>query len=50
MVVIEDDFAVCDTLDEKFAKVTTIIIEPMNSGTAIVDKLGYMLQEEGNFF
>lgn len=33
-------------LDIEFAKVTSIIIEPGNSGSAIMDKLGYLLQEE----
>jgi hypothetical protein len=31
----------------KLIQVTTILVEPNNSGTAIIDKLGYMLQEEG---
>ncbi|KAI8610454.1 S-adenosyl-L-methionine-dependent methyltransferase [Chytriomyces sp. MP71] len=44
--VIEDDFVASDAMDPKFSEVTTIIIEPPNSGTAIVDKLGYLLQEE----
>ncbi|KAJ3251106.1 hypothetical protein HDU77_006135 [Chytriomyces hyalinus] len=44
--VIEEDFVSSDATDAKFAEVTTILIEPPNSGTAIVDKLGYLLQEE----
>ncbi|ORY48086.1 S-adenosyl-L-methionine-dependent methyltransferase [Rhizoclosmatium globosum] len=44
--IVEEDFATSDASDEKFAEVNTIIIEPPNSGTLIVDKLGYLLQEE----
>ncbi|KAJ3101518.1 putative methyltransferase nsun7 [Physocladia obscura] len=44
--IIEEDFVTSASEDEKFADVTTIIVEPPNSGTAVVDKLGYLLQEE----
>ncbi|KAJ3322157.1 putative methyltransferase nsun7 [Blyttiomyces sp. JEL0837] len=44
--VIDSDFITSDATDPTFNRVTTIIVEPPNSGTAIVDKLGYMLQEE----
>ncbi|KAI9352890.1 S-adenosyl-L-methionine-dependent methyltransferase [Obelidium mucronatum] len=44
--IIEDDFVTSDATDERFSEVSTIIIEPPNSGTSIVDKLGYLLQEE----
>ncbi|KAJ3209744.1 hypothetical protein HDU67_005963 [Dinochytrium kinnereticum] len=44
--VIESDFLSCDVDDEQFSKVRTIIVEPPTTGGAIVDKLGYLLQEE----
>ncbi|KAJ3209940.1 putative methyltransferase nsun7 [Entophlyctis luteolus] len=44
--IIEQDFVTADAESNQFAEVSTIIIEPPNSGTAIVDKLGYLLQEE----
>jgi hypothetical protein len=46
VTVIEEDFSTCNVYDEQFAKVSTVLVEPMNSGTTIVDKLGFMLQEE----
>ncbi|KAI8927514.1 hypothetical protein BC831DRAFT_452189 [Entophlyctis helioformis] len=46
VTIVEDDFAQIDTHDARFADVTAIVLEPSNSGTAIVDKLGFMLQEE----
>ncbi|TPX31254.1 hypothetical protein SmJEL517_g05356 [Synchytrium microbalum] len=44
--VVEDDFMSVNVKDPKYEKVSTIICEPACSGSAIVDKLGYMLQEE----
>lgn len=46
MTIIEEEFALTDYNDARFAKVSTIVVEPVNSGTTIIDKLGYMLQEE----
>ncbi|KAJ2994941.1 hypothetical protein HDV02_001170 [Globomyces sp. JEL0801] len=46
VTIVEEDFSMCDTNDPRFEKVSTIIVEPVNSGTTIVDKLGFMLQEE----
>ncbi|KAJ3417169.1 hypothetical protein HDV05_006375 [Chytridiales sp. JEL 0842] len=44
--IIESEFITSDADEERFAKVSTILVEAPNSGTAIVDKLGYLLQEE----
>ncbi|KAI8823776.1 S-adenosyl-L-methionine-dependent methyltransferase [Fimicolochytrium jonesii] len=44
--IIESEFTTLDPLDPKFANVSVIIVEPLNSGTGILDKLGYLLQEE----
>ncbi|KAJ3041729.1 hypothetical protein HDV00_008817 [Rhizophlyctis rosea] len=44
--LIESDFLTSDPSDPKFANVTVIVLEPPNSGTAILDKLNYLLQEE----
>ncbi|KAJ3128101.1 hypothetical protein HK098_005155 [Nowakowskiella sp. JEL0407] len=44
--VIEEDFLACDPNDSKYANVKIIICEPANSGSAIIDKLGFLLQEE----
>ncbi|KAI8906764.1 S-adenosyl-L-methionine-dependent methyltransferase [Gorgonomyces haynaldii] len=44
--VIESDFALCNVLDSRFAQASVVIVEPANSGTGVVDRLGYMLQEE----
>ncbi|KAJ3083683.1 hypothetical protein HK102_000952, partial [Quaeritorhiza haematococci] len=46
VTVLEDDFLTCDVDDPMFAEVSVVICEPPNSGTAIMDKLGYLLQEE----
>jgi 16S rRNA C967 or C1407 C5-methylase (RsmB/RsmF family) len=46
VTVIEDDFSISNFKDNQYKDVTTIIVEPVNSGTTIVDKLGFMLQEE----
>ncbi|KAJ3275849.1 putative 28S rRNA (cytosine-C(5))-methyltransferase [Terramyces sp. JEL0728] len=46
VTIIEDEFSICDMHDPKFAKVELAVVEPVNSGTTIVDKLSYMLQEE----
>lgn len=46
MTILEEDFVLCDTKREQFKDVTTVLVEPSNSGTTIVDKLSYMLQEE----
>ncbi|KAJ1342402.1 hypothetical protein BSLG_003027 [Batrachochytrium salamandrivorans] len=45
-VIVQDDFARCDTQDPRYSQVSVVFLEPPNSGTAIVDKLGFMLQEE----
>ncbi len=47
MTVIEDEFIMANFKDQQFADITTIIVEPANSGTTVLDKLGFMLQEEG---
>jgi len=39
------DFLLTDPNDEKFSNVGAIICEPRSIGNAIVDKLGYMMQE-----
>ncbi|KAJ3171281.1 putative 28S rRNA (cytosine-C(5))-methyltransferase [Irineochytrium annulatum] len=44
--VMDSDFLTCDAQDDQFAMVSTVIVEPPSSGGAIVDKLGYLLQEE----
>ncbi|KAL5032021.1 hypothetical protein BDV3_000619 [Batrachochytrium dendrobatidis] len=44
--IIEGDFGLCDTQDPRFSNVTIVVLEPPNSGTLIIDKLGFMLQEE----
>ncbi|KAI9343907.1 S-adenosyl-L-methionine-dependent methyltransferase [Zopfochytrium polystomum] len=44
--IIESDFLVSDPTDEKFKNVKLILVEPPSSGTAVVDKLGFLLQEE----
>ena len=44
---IASDFLCIDPRDERFANVKAVIIEPPNTGTGIVDKMGYLLQEEG---
>ena len=36
--------------DPMFDKVDCVLVEPSNSGTAVLDKLGYLLQEEGAYF
>eukprot|EP00842_Homolaphlyctis_polyrhiza_P001041 jgi/Hompol1/1938/HPOL_001410-RA len=46
VVIVEEDFAFADIHDPRFAQVSAVVVEPSNSGTAIVDKLGFMLQEE----
>nr|KAJ3419985.1 hypothetical protein HK105_006256 [Polyrhizophydium stewartii] len=46
VTIVENDFSISDVHDARFANVTAVIVEPPNSGTAIVDKLGFMLQEE----
>ena len=33
--------------DELYQDVSCIVVEPPNSGTAILDKLGFLIQEEG---
>ena len=49
VVIEETDFLSSNNMHEKFEKVTTILVEPPNSGTSIIDKLGYLLQEEGGY-
>ncbi|KND03793.1 uncharacterized protein SPPG_08917 [Spizellomyces punctatus DAOM BR117] len=44
--IIESDFTNLDPLDSKYEKVSVVVVEPPNSATAILDKLGYLLQEE----
>ncbi|KAJ3034700.1 hypothetical protein HK097_004417, partial [Rhizophlyctis rosea] len=44
--ILESDFLASDPADPKFADVTVVMVEPPNSGTAILDKLNYLLQEE----
>ncbi|TPX43185.1 hypothetical protein SeLEV6574_g05196 [Synchytrium endobioticum] len=44
--VMHDDFMSANTKDPRYEHVTAVICEPACSGSAIVDKLGYMLQEE----
>ncbi|KAJ3148353.1 putative 28S rRNA (cytosine-C(5))-methyltransferase [Geranomyces michiganensis] len=44
--IIEADFASLSGDDPRFADVSIVIVEPLNSGTGILDKLGYLLQEE----
>ncbi|KAG4083964.1 S-adenosyl-L-methionine-dependent methyltransferase [Neocallimastix lanati (nom. inval.)] len=39
------DFLLTDPYDEKFSNVGAIICEPRSIGNAIIDKLGYMMQE-----
>jgi hypothetical protein len=46
VTILEENFALCDPRSEQFKDVTAILVEPTNSGTTIVDKLSYMLQEE----
>lgn len=46
VTIVEEDFVNSDIYNPRFAKVTSIIVEPTNSCSAIIDKLGYMLQEE----
>ncbi|KAJ3151516.1 putative 28S rRNA (cytosine-C(5))-methyltransferase [Geranomyces variabilis] len=44
--IIGSDFASLSGDDPRFADVSVVIVEPLNSGTGILDKLGYLLQEE----
>ncbi|KAJ3373954.1 putative 28S rRNA (cytosine-C(5))-methyltransferase [Kappamyces sp. JEL0680] len=46
VTIVEDEFALTDAKDARFKDVTTIVVEPVNSGTMVVDKLSHMLQEE----
>jgi hypothetical protein len=46
VIVIEEDFGTCNVQHEQFNNVSIVIVEPLNSGTTIIDKLGFMLQEE----
>ena len=45
--IVESSFISSDVRDPAYEEVSTVIVEPPNSGTAIIDKLGYLLQEEG---
>ncbi|KAJ3268833.1 putative 28S rRNA (cytosine-C(5))-methyltransferase [Borealophlyctis nickersoniae] len=44
--IVEGDFTGVDPADPRYAEVSIVVIEPPNSGTSILDKLGYLLQEE----
>ncbi|KAJ3108876.1 putative 28S rRNA (cytosine-C(5))-methyltransferase [Phlyctochytrium planicorne] len=44
--IIESDFITADIDNPDFAQAKTIILEPPSTGGAIVDKLGFLLQEE----
>ena len=46
----EEDFTTINPKDPNYADVQCVIIEPPNSGTAIIDKLGFLLQEEGKIY
>jgi putative methyltransferase len=46
VTIIEDEFGLIDFKDSRFKEVSTIVVEPVNSGTTVIDKLSYMLQEE----
>lgn len=35
-----------DITDERLANVEAVLVEPPNTGTGIVDKMSYLLQEE----
>ncbi|KAJ3011716.1 putative 28S rRNA (cytosine-C(5))-methyltransferase [Thoreauomyces humboldtii] len=44
--IFDSDFTSLSGDDPRFAEVSIVIVEPLNSGTGILDKLGYLLQEE----
>ncbi|KAI8906571.1 S-adenosyl-L-methionine-dependent methyltransferase [Powellomyces hirtus] len=44
--IISADFTSLSGDDPRFTDVSIVIVEPLNSGTGILDKLGYLLQEE----
>ncbi|KAJ3378581.1 putative methyltransferase nsun7 [Lobulomyces angularis] len=44
--IFDTNFISCDVRDPIFSNVKTIFVEPPSSGTAVIDKLGYLLQEE----
>ncbi|KAI9091293.1 S-adenosyl-L-methionine-dependent methyltransferase [Phlyctochytrium arcticum] len=44
--ILEQDFVDVNPQDPRFAKVSVVVVEPPNSGSAVLDKLGYLLQEE----
>ncbi|KAJ3322853.1 putative methyltransferase nsun7 [Boothiomyces sp. JEL0866] len=46
VTIIDEEFTTFDMNDVRFSQVELAIVEPVNSGTTIVDKLSYMLQEE----
>ena len=48
VTIVEEDFNIADTQALQFKKVSVVLLEPTNSGTAILDRLGFMLQEEGS--
>ncbi|KAI9199691.1 uncharacterized protein BJ171DRAFT_570263 [Polychytrium aggregatum] len=43
---VDMDFMNIDVRDPLYSQVSVVVIEPPNSGTSIIDKLGYLLQEE----
>lgn len=44
MTVIEAEFGTTNFKDPQFESVSTVVVEAVNSGTTIIDKLGFMLQ------
>ena len=44
--IVDGSFLGCALNDPLYSKATVVIVEPPSSGTSIVDKLGYLLQEE----
>ena len=44
--MIEEEFVNSKLDDETFGNVQVVIVEPENSGSAIIDRLGYMIQEQ----
>ena len=50
MHIIEQEFVDSKIDEEMFKDVQIIIVEPENSGSAVIDKLGYMIQEHGNTY
>ncbi len=47
MTLFEKDFVAAKSDDPMFEKATVVLCTPPSSGSAIVDKLTYFLQEEG---